>query len=370
MKKALVHDWYYVNGGAEKVIHSINNIWNDFEHYALIDFLSSEDREYIFSGLSKSVHTSFIQKFPTAKKNHRNLLQLFPKAMEQFDLSSYDLIISSSSSIAKGVKTNASQTHISYVHAPMRYAWDMSEQYLRDSGNDKGIRGWYARKVLEKIRKWDVQNTSQVDFLVANSNHIAGKIKKFYNRDSQVIYPPVDVNNFSLEVSKDNYYLTASRLVSYKKIDLIVKAFSKLKDKKLIVIGDGPEMNNLKNIATRNVEILGRVSNIDLEKYMQKARAFIFSAEEDFGIIPVEAQACGTPVIAYGKGGALETISNNNSGLFFYEQSADSILEAVRMFEKVEFDPQIIRNNSLKFSKERFESEFKNFVELKMGKRM
>lgn len=370
MKKALIHDWYYVNGGAEKVIHSINNIWNDFDHYALIDFLSTKDREYIFSGRSKKVNTSFIQKLPTAKDNHRKFLQFFPKAMEQFDLSTYDLIISSSSSIAKGVKTNSSQLHISYIHAPMRYAWDMSEQYLMDAGLNKGIKGWYARRVLEMLRKWDVLNTSEVDFLVANSKHIAGKIKKYYNRDSQVIYPPVDINNFALETSKDSYYLTASRLVSYKKIDLIVAAFSKLKNKKLIVIGDGPEMNKLKNIATQNVELLGRVSDVELKKYMQKAKAFIFSAEEDFGIVPVEAQACGTPVIAYGKGGALETIRNNDSGFFFYEQKAESILKAIKMFEKIEFDPNIVRNNALKFSKERFESEFKNYVESTYGKRV
>ncbi len=369
MKKALIHDWYYVNGGAEKVIHSFNNIWDDFDHHALIDFLPKKDRNYVFSGKSDKVKTSFIQKLPTSKSNHRKFLQWFPLAIEQFDLSEYELIISSSTSVAKGVLTNSSQLHISYIHSPMRYAWDLYHQYIKESGLNKGLKGWYAKKVLYKMRMWDVLSTNRVDFIVANSKHIAKRIKKVYNRDSTVIYPPVDINSFSLESNKDDYYITASRMVPYKKMDIIVEAFSQLKDKKLIVIGDGPDMAKIKAKATPNIEILGHVSFQELVKYMQKAKAFIFAAEEDFGIVPVEAQACGTPVIGYGKGGTLETVNENDSGLFFYKQTPNAILSAVSEFEKREFDPVNVRKNSFKFSKERFENEFKNYVDLKLSER-
>lgn len=194
MKKALINDWYYVNGGAEKVIHSLNAIWNDFDHFSLIDFLNEEDRHFILNG--KKAKTTFIQNLPTAKNNHRKFLQLFPSAIEQFDLSEYELILSSSSSIAKGVRTNKNQLHICYCHSPMRYAWDLQEQYLKDSGLDKGLKGMYAKYVLNKIRKWDVSNAANVTFFIANSNHVAKRIKNIYNRDSVVIYPPVDTTFF------------------------------------------------------------------------------------------------------------------------------------------------------------------------------
>ena len=367
MKKALIHDWYYINGGAEKVLHSLNNIWDDFNHYSLIDFLPEKDRKYVFSGKSDKVNTSFIQNLPTAKSNHRKFLELFPMAIEQFDLSECDLIISSSSSIAKGVMTHANQLHISYVHSPMRYAWDLYHQYLREAKLTSGMKGWYAKRVLHKIRTWDVISTNRVDHLVANSNYIAKRIRKVYRRDADVIYPPVDISNFALETNKDDYYLTASRMVPYKKIDIIVEAFSKMPNKKLIVIGDGPEMIKIKSKATKNIELLGHVSYDVLLSTMQKAKAFVFAAEEDFGIVPVEAQACGTPVIAFGKGGVVETVANEVSGMFFNEQKPQSIIESVSMFEKIDFDPEIVRGNSEKFSKERFEKEFKEYVDLKVN---
>lgn len=363
MKKALVHDWYYVNGGAEKVIHSINNIWDDFEHFALIDFLNDKDRDYIFTGKNKKVNTSFIQKLPTAKSNHRKFLELFPIAIEQFDLKDYDLIISSSASISKGVLTNSNQLHISYIHSPMRYAWDLYHQYLEES-NLKGLKAWYAKKVLSKIRVWDVVNTNRVDYIIANSNYIAKRIKKIYRREAIVIYPPVDIDSFSLEVNKEDYYVTASRLVPYKKVSLIVEAFSRMRDKKLIVIGDGPEMKNIRNIASKNISLLGHISFSDMVTHLQKAKAFIFAAEEDFGIVPVEAQACGTPVLAYGKGGALETIKEGISGSFFYEQSVESIIDGVSEIDKIEFCPEQVRQNAEKFSQKRFNKEFKDTVEL------
>ena len=364
MKKALIADWYYVNGGAEKVIHSFNNIWDDFDHYALIDFLPEKDRGYVFNGGNDKVNTSFIQNLPTAGSNHRKFLELFPKAIEQFDLTDYDLVISSSSSIAKGVLTSANQVHISYIHSPMRYAWDLYFQYLKES-NLNGIKGWYAKKVLHQIRMWDVINTNRVDHIVANSNYIAKRIAKVYRRESTVIYPPVDIANFSLELNKEDYYITASRMVPYKKMDLIVEAFSKMPDKRLLVIGEGPEMSKIRNIATNNIELLGHVSYLELIHYIQKAKAFVFAAEEDFGIVPVEAQACGTPVLAYGKGGVLETVSDGVSGIFFENQTVTSIIEGVKKMESIDFDLELVRSNAEQFGKDRFEREFKEYVDLK-----
>lgn len=363
MKKALVHDWYYTNGGAEKVIHSITNIWDDLEHFALIDFLSDSDRNFILKG--RKVKTSFIQKLPTAKKNHRKFLQLFPLAIEQLNLKSYAVIISSSASVAKGVLVNQNQLHICYCHSPMRYAWDLHHDYLEDKNLLSGLKGWYAKKILHKLRIWDVISSNRVDEFVANSNYIAKRIKKIYNREATVIYPPVDVNLFKFHGEKEDYYVAASRLVSYKKIDLIVSAFNKMPDKKLKVIGDGPEMKKIKKIAKKNIEILGRKNIDDLIDVFQKAKALVFAADEDFGIIPVEAQACGTPVIAYRKGGAIETVIENKTGLFFDKQEVKCIINSVLEFEKTSFDYKLVRENAERFSKERFEKEFKNFVELK-----
>ncbi len=367
MRKALISDWYYVNGGAEKVIHSINSIWDDFDHFALIDFLNDEDRKFILNG--KKAKTSFIQKLPTVKKNHRKFLQLFPIAIEQFDLRDYDLIISSSSAVAKGIKTNKNQLHICYCHSPMRYAWDLREQYLKDAGLNKGLKGLYTKSVLDKIQKWDLSNSDNVDFFIANSKHIAERIKKIYNRESTVIYPPVDVDFFSLEEIKEDYYFTASRLVPYKKTQLIIEAFNQLPHLKLIVAGDGPELEKLQKTAKNNIEFVGYIENKKLRSLMQKAKAFVFAAEEDFGIIPVEAQACGTPVIALAKGGTLETVIENKTGIFFVEQSAEKIKQAVLNFETKNFDPQIIREHAVIFSKQRFEKEIKEFIETKYKER-
>lgn len=363
MKKALVHDWYYVNGGAEKVVHSINNVWNDLDHFSLVDFLNKKDREFILGG--KKAKTSFIQNLPTAKSNHRKFLQFFPKAMERFDLKEYNLILSSSASIAKGVLTNQNQLHICYCHSPMRYAWDFYHQYLEDSNLNTGIRGMYAKRVLNKIRKWDYNNSKSVDFFIANSKYIQKRIKKTYNRNSNVIYPPVDINKFKLKVKKEDFFFTASRLVSYKKIEIIIKAFNELPNKKLIIAGSGPDEKKLKKIAKDNIEFLGYIEPSELKFYMRNARAFVFAAEEDFGIVPVEAQACGTPVIGFAKGGLLETVKHNYTGVLFENQTSQSIIEALKYFETQSFEPEIIRASVEQFSKERFEKEIKHFVELK-----
>jgi glycosyltransferase involved in cell wall biosynthesis len=368
MKKALISDWYYVNGGAEKVIHSLNNVWNDFDHFALIDFLNEEDRNFILKG--KKAKTSFIQKLPTAKQNHRKFLQLFPLAIKQFDLRQYDLVFSSSSSIAKGIMTKKGQLHICYCHTPMRYAWDLQDQYLQDAGLNSGLKLIYAKYVLGKMRNWDLKTATAVTHFISNSNFIAKRIKRIYDRESTVIYPPVDVNFFSLQEQKENYFFTASRLVSYKKTEIIINAFNQMPHLELIVAGSGPEFEKLQKMAQKNVKMVGFVTDDELRTYLQNAKAFVYAAEDDFGILPVEAQSCGTPVIAFGKGGALETVAENQTGVFFEEQSAQKIIEAVIAFEEIKFDPKIIREHALQFSKERFENEIKMFVEQKYSEHL
>nr|WP_315004283.1 glycosyltransferase family 4 protein [uncultured Campylobacter sp.] len=364
MKKALIHDWFSTYAGAEKCVESFTNIWDDFEIYSLIDFLSGADRNKILKG--KRAHTSFIQKLPFAKDKYRNYLPLFPLAIEQFDLSGYDVVLSSSHAVAKGVLTHSNQLHIAYVHTPIRYAWDLYHQYLRESGLDRGLKGMLAKYFLHKIRLWDASTVNRVDHYVANSRYIARRIKKTYGKPSDVIYPPVDVDKFRLREAKEEFYLTASRMVPYKKIDLIVEAFSQT-DKKLLVIGDGPDMAKIKSKAGKNVELLGFADDETMADLMGRAKAFVFAAEEDFGITPVEAQACGTPVICFGRGGARETVRYGESGLYFMEQNAKELLAAVAKFEQNydKFEPTKIRENSLKFSRARFEAEIKSYVEKK-----
>jgi len=364
MKKALIHDWFSTYAGAEKCVESFTDIWDDFEIYSLIDFLSERDRDKILKG--KQAHTSFIQKLPFAKGKYRNYLPLFPLAIEQFDLSGYDVVLSSSHAVAKGVLTHSNQLHIAYVHTPIRYAWDLYHQYLRESVLDRGLKGMLAKYFLHKIRLWDASTVNRVDHYVANSRYIARRIKKTYGKHSDVIYPPVDVDKFTLREAKEEFYLTASRMVPYKKIDLIVEAFSQT-DKKLLVIGDGPDMAKIRSKAGKNVELLGFADDKTMADLMGRARAFVFAAEEDFGITPVEAQACGTPVICFGRGGARETVLDGESGLYFMEQNTKELLAAVAKFEQNydKFEPAKIRENSLKFSRARFEAEIKSYVEKK-----
>jgi len=359
MKKALIHEWFTSYAGSEKCVESFTNIWDDFEVYSLIDFLSDEDRKTILKG--KKVNTSFVQNLPKSKTKYRNYLPLFPLAVEQFDLSEYDVILSSSHAVAKGVLTHSNQLHISYVHTPIRYAWDLYHQYLRESGLDKGFKGALAKYFLYKIRMWDVSTINRVDYYIANSKYIARRIKKVYGKESTVIYPPVDVEKFELCQEKEEYYFTMSRMVPYKKIDLIVETFSKT-NKKLIVAGTGPDMEKIKSFAGDNVEFVGFVSDEEAINYMQKAKCFVFAAEEDFGIVPVEAQACGTPVICLSKGGTKETVIDSITGVHFDEQIVDSLLDAINKFETLKFNPVEIREHSLKFSKKRFEKEIEEFV--------
>lgn len=364
MRTAIVHDWFVNYMGSEKCVESFVKIWPDADIFSLVDYLTPEQRNLILDG--KEVTTSFIQKLPFSRKHHRNYLPLFPLAIEQFDLSKYDVIISSSHAVAKGIITSADQLHISYCHTPMRYAWASYNQYV-SSNNLSSIKGLLLKYILHRLRIWDYVSSKRADFIIANSNHIAGRIKKIYGRNAVVIYPPVDVNKFPLERDKDDYYLTVSRFVPYKKIDLIVKTFSKLKDKKLIVIGDGPELEKIKALAGSNIELKGHQSFESLKKYMQKAKAFIFAAEEDFGITIVEAQSCGTPVIAYKVGGASETVVNNKTGILFDSQTEESLIKAIENFENAynSFDAELIHRHAGSFSRDNFERNIKNYVDEK-----
>lgn len=366
MKTAIIHEWFVTYAGSERVVEQMLQLYPEADLFSIVDFLPAKERAFI---MNKPVQTSFIQKLPFTHKKYRQYLPLMPLAVEQFDLSSYDLILSSSHAVAKGVLTGPDQLHISYVHTPIRYAWDLQHQYLRESGLDKGIKGWIAKKMLHDLRQWDLRTANGVDAFIANSKFIARRIWKVYRREAAVIYPPVDIDAFELCEEKEDFYLTASRMVPYKKIDLIVEAFSAMPDKKLVVIGDGPDFKKIHSKAGNNIQFLGYQTSSVLKDYMQRAKAFVFAAEEDFGIMPVEAQACGTPVIAFGKGGVLETVIGPKSelaptGVFFDEQNISSLIQAVKFFEneKENFSPKVCRQNSLRFSSERFRKEISIYV--------
>jgi len=369
LKIAVIHDWLVTYAGAERALEQILTLYPDADLFSLVDFLPEQQRSFI---LQKKVNTSFIQKMPFARKRYRSYLPLMPLAIEQFDLSAYDLVISSSYAVAKGVLTHARQLHVCYCYSPMRYAWDLHHQYLRESGLNRGIKGFFAQMVLHYMRIWDTISANRVDHYLAISQYVAGRIKKTYDREATVIYPPVDVETFVPHEGGKEYYLTASRMVPYKKIDLIVDAFSGMRDKKLVVIGEGPDFQKIRSKAGRNIELIGHQPVPVMKDYMQKAKAFVYAADEDFGIVTVEAQACGIPVIAYGKGGSLETIipldnaeHSASTGVFFLEQTVESLQNAVCLFEKNQdaFDGQHIRDNALRFNEERFKREFKDFID-------
>ncbi|MEZ2718749.1 glycosyltransferase family 4 protein [Niallia circulans] len=369
MKTAIIHDWLVVYNGAEKVLEELLKLFPDADLYSTVEHLEAKDRHFI---QNKQVKTTFIQNLPFSKRKYRNYLPLMPLAIEQLDLSKYDLIISSSHAVAKGVITGPDQLHISYVYSPIRYAWDLQHQYLRESGLEKGIKSWITRFILHYVRNWDYRTANGVDFFMCVSDFIGRRIWKTYRREAKTVYPPVDVSAFTLREEKEDFYLTASRMVPYKKIDTIVESFSLLPDKKLVVIGDGPDFKKIKAKAGSNVMLMGYQPFDVLKDYMQRAKGFIFAAEEDFGIAPLEAQACGTPVIAYGKGGSRETVRGYNestspTGLFFYEQNVEAIAAAVQKFEQIQIDSIDCRNHSLYFSNERFQKEFKAFIDTKIN---
>lgn len=367
MKVAIVQDWLMVYGGAERVLEQIRSCFPDADIYCLFEYVPEGQRAFLKGW---DLRLSFMQKLPFMRTKYKSYFPLMPLAIEQFDLSGYDVVISCTHAIAKGVLVGPDQLHICYVHSPIRWAWDLQPQYLEESGLTRGPKSWIARWLLHKLRIWDARTAASVDAFIANSNFIARRILKCYRREATVIYPPVDVENYSYREQKEDFYVTASRMVPYKKIPVIIEAFANLPDKKLVVIGEGSEFEKCKELAGPNVTLLGFQPTEILKDYLQRAKAFIFAAEEDFGITPVEAQACGTPVIAYGKGGALETVRGlegdpQRSGLFFTEQTGQAIAEAVRLFEAESNGilPANCRKNALRFGQKRFRTRFRTFVE-------
>lgn len=365
-KIALVHDWFITFAGAERVVEQVLQVFPSADVFALIDFMPAPDRDFL---QSRPVHTSFLQTFPFInKRNYRNFLPFMPLAIEQLDLSGYDVIITNCHAVSKGVITSPDQLHIGYIHSPMRYAWDMQNDYLAVSGI-KSIKSLLARSILHYIRIWDSTAANRPDVLYGNSGFICRRIEKIYRRKAEILYPPVNTEAFGLRTDKEDFYLAASRLVPYKRIDLIVEAFAELPDKKLVVIGDGPEAHKLQSLNLPNVKWLGFQPNDVLRDHMQRARAFIFAAREDFGIIPLEAQACGTPVIAFGQGGVHETVigleRENPTGVFFREQTVESLQAAILEFERNRslFSPSTCCANAERFSNERFRQKIHEIVE-------
>lgn len=361
LKIAVVHDWLITYGGAERVLEQILSIFPQADLFALYDFTPDGKRGYF---LDKQVTTSCLQKFPLAKRKYRSYLPFMPYAVEQFDLSDYDLIISSSHAVAHGVVTNAEQLHISYINNTMVYVWDLYHHYLAGSKLNKGLSGLLAKGIMHYIRNWDASSSHRVDKYIANSGYMARRISKIYGKESDVIYPPVETDKFSFSSEKEDFYVVVSRLVPFKRIDLIVDTFNKMPDKKLVILGDGPDMAKLKTQSSKNIQFMGFQGRETVNDFVRRARAFLFSSVEPFGIAVVEAHACGTPVIAYAKGAAPEIVTDGENGILFPKQTPEGLIEAIERFENEQssFDPEIIRQNSLRFSTERFKHRFFEFV--------
>ncbi|ADQ41905.1 glycosyl transferase group 1 [Caldicellulosiruptor acetigenus I77R1B] len=357
MKVAIVHEWLTTLGGSEKVVLEFKKIFPEAPIYTLV--FNEEKLGNYFD--KNEVITSYLQHIPLAKKKHQLFLSFMPKAFERFDLREYDLILTSSSAFAKGVISSPKSIHICYCHTPPRYIWDLSYEYLKDYNF---LVRWYLEKKFHYLRMWDTLAANRVDYFIANSNYIANRIKKFYKREAKVIYPPVDVQYFTPSYEKvEDFYLIVSRLVSYKRVDLAVEVFNRI-SKKLIVIGDGPEYKKLKAMAKRNIEFMGFQPDSVIREMYRKCKALIFPGVEDFGIVPVEVQACGRPVIAYKEGGVLETVIENKTGIFFDKQDVESLIKAIGKFEKEidTFDSRFIRKNAERFGQERFREQIKNFI--------
>ena len=372
MKVAIVHEWLETYAGSERVVEQLLEIWPEADIFVMCDVLPEGERGFL---RGRPVRTTFIQRLPFAQRLFRQYLPFMPLAIEQLDLSGYDLVVSSSHAVAKGVLTGPGQLHIGYIHSPMRYAWDFQHQYLRESGMERGPKGALARLMLHRLRHWDRSSAAGVDVLVANSAYIAERIRKVWRRDALVVHPPVDVDGFAQpaglpDAARGGHYVVASRMVPYKRVDLVVEAFRGMPSRKLLVLGDGPEQKRVADAAAGapNVELRGRVPQAALVEAIRTARAFVFAAEEDFGIAMVEAQACGTPVIAFGKGGARDILQTPPgpapTGLFFAEQSAAAIAAAVERFEAL---PQPIAAadcvaNARRFSRAAFRDAMRRVV--------
>ena len=369
---AIIHDWFIKKsfGGSEKVTFILNDLLN--ERYSTPDIfsLTSNIKSLKRKSFKESkIKTSFIQSLPFGKTNVQSYLPILPYAIEQFDLREYDLIISSSHAIAKGVITSPEQLHISYVHTPMRYAWDQMNTYLEKSILSKFGFEIPIRFMLYKLRAWDFYSSQRLDHIIANSNFTSKRIKKYWGLESDVINPPVDIKRFNYNNPRENFYISLNRLVPNKRIDLLIKAFNKL-NLPLIIIGDGPERFKLQNMSNSNIKFIKKISDKEVENYMSRCRAFVYAGIEDFGIAPVEAMASGAPVIAYGKGGILDTVNcykkqdkeKVSTGLLFNNQTSEDIIDTISWFEDKKlwknFNPEMLNEYSQNFSIENFTSKF------------
>jgi glycosyltransferase involved in cell wall biosynthesis len=367
MKVAIIHEWLDTVAGSERVLEQLLLAWPQADLFVVCDFLPDDQRAFL---AGRTPHTSFIQRLPFARRRFRAYLPLMPVAVEQFDLSAYDLVVSSNHAVAKGVLTGPHQLHVSYVHSPMRYAWDLQHQYLRESGNERGIKGFVTRWMLHRLRLWDRASAAGVDVVVANSSYIARRIRKAWRREAEVVHPPVDLARFTMRADKDDHFLVASRLVPYKRVELVAEAFRRMPSRRLTIIGDGPNMEAVRAAAAQapNITFLGRVDQPQLIAAMQRAAACIHAAEEDFGIAMVEAQACGTPMLAYARGGAADILRTPPdpapTGILFDEQTAESLIATVDCFcaTRAAFTAQACRSNAERFGEERFRQQMLDLV--------
>ena len=356
---ALVHDWLTGMRGGEKVLEELCLLFPKADLFTLVHIKGSVSE----SIENRRIFESPIAKMPMGREHYRKYLPLFPWAVESFDLRGYDMIISTSSSVAKGIIPPPDALHISYLHSPMRYNWDMRFDYLnleRANRLERFIGGWCAHY----LRNWDVSSSTRVDQFIANSNHVRKRIQKYYRRDSVVIYPPVATDKFEVSKQHEDYFMTVSALVPYKRVDLAVKACTKL-SKHLIVVGNGTERRYLESIAGKTIKFVGQQTQPQLAELYKHCLAMIHPGEEDFGIAPVEVQAAGRPVIAYKRGGVLETVigeGENRTGVFFEKQTVDSLSEVLNGFENIKFDQAAIRKNAERFDSSRFRAEISRLI--------
>ena len=364
MKIALVHDYLVQYGGAERVLEAFQELYPYAPIYTLIHDQDSMHGHFAHS----RIHTSFLQRFPFSKKRHRLFPPLMPLAIEGFDLSAYDVVLSDSSSFAKGVITGPETLHVCYMHTPMRYAWDDCQKYTEDFGFPRLVKK-LVPFFMNPIRLWDRVSADRVDRIVANSNFVAARIRKYYRKESIVIHPPVDVDRFAVAPAGKDYYLMVGRLIAYKRHDIAIEAFNRLK-LPLKIIGRGPELERLKRLAGPTIEFLGRVDEAELPQYYAECRGFVFPQEEDFGIVAIEALASGRPLIAYRGGDIPEHMEEGKMGVFFDEQTSESVIQAVERFEKMHFDPAYIRSRVLRFDKALFKAKMKDYIESEVAKHL
>jgi glycosyltransferase involved in cell wall biosynthesis len=358
VRVALVHDWLTGMRGGEKVLESLCELFPD------ADLLTLLYREGSVSPAIERhrIGTSFIQHLPFAATHYRRYLPLFPLAIERFDLTGYDLVISSSHAVAKSVKP-ARARHLCYCHSPMRYAWDQFDAYFGEERVGYAASRWLYRPVLSRLARWDAATSSRVHRFVANSRYVAGRIARYYNRGATVVYPPVDTAFYRpAAISPETHFLIVSALVPYKRIDLAIEA-CRSAGARLRIVGDGPERRRLEGLAGAGIELLGSLSNEEIRTEYQRALALILPGEEDFGIVPVEAQACGRPVIAYGRGGALETVVNGETGVLFHELTAPAIGQALEQVARLRFDPARVRAHAEQFSRERHVERMREVIQ-------